>query len=220
MPWGVKSRLTFEKTAIGFYLSGHLFDEVEWEVRQFAKRRIADLVDSREPQLLAAIVTDLRLVNGQRGKLVLFKLDDKSAAVEATVDENLYNANRHLLKDDELVVVQGLLQPDRFSGGFRFKVGQIWDLETARCRFGKYLRLAVNGTAPDIARLVREFPARRQQTEQGERVQGLQLRLSVFREGASADLQLGDAARIYPSDAALASAMAQSDKGLAQIVYE
>lgn len=175
---------------------------------------------TREPQLLAAIVTDLRLVNGQRGKLVLFKLDDKSAAVEATVDENLYNANRHLLKDDELVVVQGLLQPDRFSGGFRFKVGQIWDLETARCRFGKYLRLAVNGTAPDIARLVREFPARRQQTEQGERVQGLQLRLSVFREGASADLQLGDAARIYPSDAALASAMAQSDKGLAQIVYE
>lgn len=51
-------------------------------------------------------------------------------------------------------------------------------------------------------------------------MQGLQLRLSVFREGASADLQLGDAARIYPSDAALASAMAQSDKGLAQIVYE
>jgi DNA polymerase-3 subunit alpha len=31
---------------------------------------------------------------------------------------------------------------------------------------------------------------------------------------------LGDAARIFPSDAALASAMAQADKGRAQIVYE
>jgi DNA polymerase-3 subunit alpha len=51
-------------------------------------------------------------------------------------------------------------------------------------------------------------------------VQGLPLRLSVFREGASAELQLGDAARIFPSDAALASAMAQADKGRAQIVYE
>ena len=28
-PWGVKERLTHEKTAVGFYLSGHLFDEVE-----------------------------------------------------------------------------------------------------------------------------------------------------------------------------------------------
>ena len=26
-PWGVKERLTQEKTAIGFYLSGHLFDQ-------------------------------------------------------------------------------------------------------------------------------------------------------------------------------------------------
>jgi DNA polymerase-3 subunit alpha len=220
MPWGVKAQLGFEKTAIGFYLSGHLFDEVEREVRQFAKRRIADLVDSRESQLLAAIVTDLRVVNGQRGKIVIFKLDDKSAAVEATVDEALYNLNRHLFKDDELVVVQGLLQPDRFSGGFRFKVAQVWDLESARCRFGKYLHLAINGSDPDIARLVREFPARRQQSEEGERVQGLPLRLSVFRNGASAELQLGEAARIYPSDAALASAMAQADKGRAQIVYE
>ena len=220
MPWGVKTQLTHEKTAIGFYLSGHLFDEVVLEVRQFAKRKIEDLIDSREPQLLAAIVTDLRVINGQRGKVAIFKLDDKTAAIEATADENLYNANRHLLKDDELVVVQGVLQPDRFSGGFRFKVQQVWDLEAARCRFGKYLRVAVNGTPPDIARMVREHPPRRLETEQGELVRGLAVRLSVFREGATADVQLGEAARFYPSDAALGSWMAQADKGLAHIVYE
>ncbi|HMA09721.1 MAG TPA: DNA polymerase III subunit alpha, partial [Ramlibacter sp.] len=65
-PWGVKERLTFEKTAIGFYLSGHLFDEVAVEVRRFVKRRIDDLIDSREPQLLAGIVGDFRVINGQR----------------------------------------------------------------------------------------------------------------------------------------------------------
>ena len=74
-------------------------------------------------------------------------------------------------------------------------MAQVWDLESARCRFGKYLHLAINGSDPDIARLVREFPARRQQSEEGERVQGLPLRLSVFRNGASAELQLGEAAR-------------------------
>src|SRR5690606_14730351 len=50
-PWGVKERLTQEKTAIGFYLSGHLFDEVEREVRRFAKRPIDELADTREPLL-------------------------------------------------------------------------------------------------------------------------------------------------------------------------
>ena len=28
VPWGVKERLTHEKSAVGFFLSGHLFDEV------------------------------------------------------------------------------------------------------------------------------------------------------------------------------------------------
>ena len=220
VPLGIKARLVLEKTAVGFYLSGHLFDEVEREVRQFAKRKIEDLIDSREQQLLAAIVSDLRVINGQRGKLALFKLDDKTAMIEATADEALFNANRHLLKDDELVIVQGVLQPDRFSGGYRLKVAQVWDLETARCKFGKYLKVAVNGKAPDIARLVHDFPPRREMSDQGELSRGLAVRLSVTRDDVSAEMALGDSARFYPTDAALASWMAQADKGLASIVYE
>ena len=104
-PWGVKERLTFEKTAIGFYLSGHLFDESATELTRFVKRRIDELIDSREPQLLAGIVSDLRLVQGQRGRLAIFKLDDRSATIEATADEATYNAHRDLLRDDELVIV-------------------------------------------------------------------------------------------------------------------
>jgi len=219
-PWGVKERLTYEKTAVGFYLSGHLFDEVALEVRRFVKRRIEDLIDSREPQLLAGIVSDFRVINGQRGKLALFKLDDKSGTIEATADESVINAHRNLLKDDELIIVMARLQPDRFSGGFRLSVNQVWDLATARCRFGKFLRVAVNGKAPDIRRLVREFPPKRELSEQGELVRGLGVRLSVKRDDAVAELQLGEEAKFFPSDAALASWMAQADQGQAQIVYE
>jgi DNA polymerase-3 subunit alpha len=224
MPFGVKARLVQEKTAIGFYLSGHLFDEVETEVRQFAKRKIEDLIDSREPQLLAAILSDLRVINGNRGKLIIFKLDDKTDVLEASVDEVTFNANRNLLKDDELVIVQGTLQGASERFGRRFKVTQVWDLETARCKFGKYLRVAVNGSAPDISRLVRDFPPKREMSDQGELVRGLPVRLSLRRQngagGATAELQLGEAAKFFPTDAALASWMAQADRGLVQIVYE
>ena len=219
--FGVKARLVLEKTAIGFYLSGHLFDEVAQEVRQFAKRPIEDMLESREPQLLAGIVTDLRILNGNRGKVIIFKLDDKSDALEVSVDEAMFNAHRNLLKEDELVIVQGTLQGASERFGRRFKVTQVWDLETARCRFGKYLKVAVNGRAPDILRLVRDFPPRASDAaDASEPARGLPVRLSVRRTTATAELHLGDAARFFPTDAALASWTAQAHKGLARIVYE
>jgi DNA polymerase-3 subunit alpha len=224
MPFGIKARLVAEKTAIGFYLSGHLFDEVESEVRQFAKLKIEDLIDSRDTRVLAAIVTDLRVINGNRGKVIIFKLDDKTDTLEASVDEATYNAHRHLLKDDELVIVQGTLQGASERFGRRFKVTQVWDLEAARCKFGKYLKVAVNGAAPDISRIIKDFPPRREMTEQGELVRGLPVRLQVRRQAdfgdVAAEVALGDQAKFFPTDAALASWMAQADKGLARIVYE
>ena len=220
MPWGVKERLTQEKTALGFYLSGHLFDEVDREVRSFVKTRIDDLMDSRDAQLLTGIVSDMRIINGQRGRLAIFKLDDKSGMIEATADEATMNTYRNILREDELVVVMGKVQNDRFSGGLRLSINQVWDLNQARCRFGKYLRVAVNGTVPDIARIVREHPARVEASEQGNLVRGLGVRLQVLREGANAEIELGDNVKFFPTDAALASWMAQAHQGQSQIIYE
>jgi len=225
-PWGVRERLSLEKTAIGFYFSGHLFDEVALEVRRFARTPIGDLIDSREPQLLAGIVSDLRVINGQRGKLALFKLDDKSGTIEATADEGVINASRGLLKDDELVIVQARLQPDRFSGGFRLSVQQVWDLPAARCRFGKFVRVQVdrrNGTAPpQVERLLAQFPPHKEVTEEGDTLhRGLGLRLSLVYPGFTAEDKVRlDDRKFFPSDAALASLVAQADEGKAQVVYE
>jgi DNA polymerase III subunit alpha len=197
-------------------------------VRRFVKRQLDDLIDTREPQLLAGIITDFRVINGQRGKLGLFKLDDKSMVIDARVTEELMNANKHLFKDDEFIIVMGKVQNDRFSGGLQLTVNQVWDLPTARCRFGKYLRVAVGADAaskaPDVKRLVADSPPRKELTEQGELLRGLGVRLSLQRQSsglsASAELQLGEDAKFFPTDAALAGWMAQADQGRAAIVYE
>jgi DNA polymerase III subunit alpha len=217
--WSIKERLTFEKAALGFYLSGHLFDQSADEVRRFCKRANSDLTDSREPQLLAGIVTDLRVINGQRGRVAIFKLDDKTEAIEAVANEDLINAHKDLLKDDELIVVQGKVQPDRFSGGLRLNVQQVWDLGAARCRFGKYLRVEINGSIPPMAEVLRDFPTRRITTEQGELTQGLAVRLVLERESASGEIDLGDEGRFFPSDAALAR-WREGTHGRASVVYE
>jgi DNA polymerase-3 subunit alpha len=219
-PWGVKERLLLEKTAVGFYLSGHLFEEHEDEVRRFCKRQIADLVDSRDPQLLAGIVSDLRFVNGQRGRVAIFKLDDRSETIEAVVNDELIEANKSLLVEDELLIVQGKVQTDRFAGGLRLNVNAVWDLAGARARFGRYLGLSLAGNGSTLAELVKTWPARRESSDQGELTLGLGLRLLIDRPGASAEIDLGDAGRFWPSDEALARCKALAQGGRAAIAYE
>ena len=217
--WDVRERLVQEKTALGFYLSGHLFDAWRDEVRRFARLPIEDLVDSRDPQLLAGIVTDPRVVNGARGRVLIFKLDDGSEAIEAVANEEMFADRRELMLEDALLIVQGKVQPDRFSGGLRLNVAQIWDLSAARARFGRYLAVDLNGGMPPVADVLRLWPPRTVETEQGELRQGLLVRLRLHRTSATAELDLGDEARFWPSDEALARWRSLAHGG-AQIVYE
>ena len=225
--WGIKERLTLEKTAVGFYLSGHLFDEVRKEVRRFAKNGLSQAVDSRDIVMFAGIVSDLRVINGQRGKLGLFRLDDGTGMVDARVSDALMQANKNLFKDDELIIAMGKVQTDRFGGGgLQMSITEAWDLATARCRYAKFLRLQLppnaTGSGLDIAQLVKDFPPQREITEQGEVVHGLPVRLSVQCQTAQgtavAVLQLGEQARFYPTDAALAYCLAQSAHAV--VAYE
>jgi len=245
IPWGIGHQLTQEKTALGFFMSGHLFDAASNEVRQFVPKLIGDLEGSsegysRETVLLAGIVGDMRVINGQRGKLAIFKLDDKSGVMEATADEALINANKELLADDALIIVQAKVQPDRFSGGFRLVINKIWDLASARCRFGKYLAIKVKQTIQDgtaagqtqhglhsvsqsMRAIMKDFPPKRELTDQGEFFKGLGIRFEIEKSSdalaATAQLQLGESARFFPSDAALASWYAAVDSSALKLVY-
>ncbi|MBX3638778.1 MAG: DNA polymerase III subunit alpha, partial [Rubrivivax sp.] len=218
--WDLRERLMVEKTALGFHLSGHLFDACSDEVRRFARKPIAELSESREPQLLAGIVSDARTVNGQRGRRLMFRLDDGSEAVDVGIDEEMLEERRELIAEDQLLVVQARVQPDRFSGGLRVVVQQFWDLAGARARFGRYLAVDINGRTPPVADVLKLWPARRVDTDQGALVQGLAVRLKLRRREATAELDLGDEARFWPCDEALGRWRSIAQGGAATIVYE
>jgi DNA polymerase-3 subunit alpha len=239
--WDVRERLLQEKTAIGFFLSGHLFDAWRDEVRRFARRSLAEAAatamdganrwESREPVLLAGVVSGLRVVNGQRGRQGIFTLDDGTEAIEASVGEALLDAHKALLVEDQLLILQGRVSPDKFSGGVRMNVNQLWDLPAARARFGRWLAVeladapparpgAPAPTVPPLADLVRLWPARREETEHGELVQGLPVRLKLRRASAEAEVELGDDGRFWPCDEALGRWRSLAAGGRATVVYE
>jgi len=247
--WDVRERLMQEKAAIGFFLSGHLFDACRAEVRQFVRRSIAEVTASRsesrferagggDPReattVVAGIVSELRIMNTQRGRMAVFQLSDGSESLETSVSDEMIEAHKDLLVDDGLLIVQGRVAHDRFSGGLRLTVNQVWDLPAARARFGRYLELELDlnikpgqaGALGDSALLpladaLKLWPARRVVLDEGEILtQGLALRLRLHRPLATADVELGDAALFWPCDEALGRWRSLASDGAAKIVYE
>ncbi|MGL4668685.1 MAG: DNA polymerase III subunit alpha, partial [Saezia sp.] len=205
-PWSIKERLLQEKEAIGFFISGHLFDEYEPEVRCFAKQKIVDVGESHDLQLIAGIVSDLRTIHGQRGKVTIFKLEDKSGSIEVVANEEVASQWAGALKDDELMLAQCKVSPDRFSGGLRANVNQLWSLPAARCRFGVCLKLEIegDGIAPDFSSIIAQYPPQKMRDKDGTELPlGVKVRVTLRRSTFVTEIDLGELSRFYPSDAAL-----------------
>ncbi|HQS81079.1 MAG TPA: DNA polymerase III subunit alpha [Thiobacillus sp.] len=143
--WPEQEKLLQEKSALGYFFSGHPFTSYLAEVSGFAKRQLDRLEPAREPQMLAGIVVSLRTQMTRRGKMMILLLDDATAQVEVVIFNELYEQNRHLLKDDTLLVIEGKVNRDDYSGGLRVTAEKIYDLAGARTRFARGLRLACNG---------------------------------------------------------------------------
>jgi DNA polymerase-3 subunit alpha len=143
--WPEQEKLLQEKSALGYFFSGHPFTSYLAEVSSFAKKQLDSLEPSRDLVMLAGIVVSLRTQMTRRGKMLILLLDDATAQVEVVIFNELYEQNRHLLKDDALLIIEGKVNRDDYSGGVRVTAERIYDLAGARTRFAQGLSLACNG---------------------------------------------------------------------------
>ncbi|MFC5430400.1 DNA polymerase III subunit alpha [Paraburkholderia denitrificans] len=243
--WPEKRKLQEEKGALGFYLSGHLFDAYKDEVRRFVRQKIGELKEGRD-KLIAGVIASLRTQMTQRGKMLIALLDDGSGQCEVTVFNEQYEAHKALFKEDELLVVQGGARNDAFTGGIRFTVDTVMDLERARSRYAQAVKLQVNGNAdvhalravleahrakPDDTLPAPAEPARARGGREGggygrdrERSHavipnGLAVQIAYRNERAEGEVRLGDAWRVKPTDDLLAALRSELAGSSIEIVY-
>jgi DNA polymerase-3 subunit alpha len=153
--WGERERLLNEKLALGFYLSGHPYQEYAAELAHFVKHRLLDLT----PQLasgdgsgrrggvslvLAGIVSGLRIQQTRRGRMAVVTLDDGSAQVEMTVFNELFESSRSQIREDELLVVRGKVSLDDYSGNMRISADEVLNFASARSAFARRLEISIN----------------------------------------------------------------------------
>ena len=190
--WTDKKRLTEEKLALGFYLSGHLFDSYAPEVRQFIKTTLAKVEPSRDLRLICGIITGVRTQMTQRGKLMVVTLDDSTAVVEVTVYSELMEEFKSLLKEDEFLAVLGKVSEDRFSGGLRISAEKVMDIGRARVQFSQGLRLTLTDKT-DTKKL-------QELLKPHLNAEGCPVLISYKNATASAELYLSDQWRVNPDD--------------------
>ncbi len=147
----LKERLKGEKETLGLYLTGHPIDEYEGEVRRFARQRIIDLRPARDTQTVAGLIVNLRVMRNKKGdKMGFITLDDRSARIEASLFAEAFNQAQALLQTDALVIVEGEVSHDDFSGGLRLRAKRVMGLEEARTSLAQSLRMNVSVT--DLSR--------------------------------------------------------------------
>jgi DNA polymerase-3 subunit alpha len=145
--WTETEQLQEEKTALGYYFSGHPFTSYRREMGSFLKVPLANLSPRNENQLLAGVVSGTRMMQTRNGRMAVIVLDDGTAAIEVTAFAELYEAHREQLKDDRPVVIVGKVTRDEYSGSVRVRAEKVLDLAQARTRFAREMRLSMNGSA-------------------------------------------------------------------------
>ena len=191
----LKERLKGEKDTLGLYLTGHPIDEYEGEVRRFARQRIIDLKPARGDQTVAGLIVNLRVMKNKKGdKMGFITLDDRSGRIEASLFAEAFNSAQALLQTDALVVVEGEVSNDDFSGGLRLRAKRVMSLEEARTGLAESLRLKVASSALQGDRL-------RWLAELCSRHRGAcPITVDYSCDDARAQLQFGESWRIEPAD--------------------
>ena len=193
-PWGEKERLMQEKLALGFFFSGHPYHACKKELSRFVRRTLSQLEPSKEMTALAGIVVGVRTQMTRRGKMLFVQLDDGTAMVEVSVFNELFEAERSKIVTDEVLVVEGKVSYDDFSGGNRVVADKLMTLGEARARFARHLLLNMNGQAD----------ARRLKALLAPFGPGPALVRIRYQNGAAqCELTLGDAMRVRLDDALL-----------------
>lgn len=214
--WSEQQRLQEEKAALGFYFSGHPYWAYQKDLSQFISTTLANLTPKEQPQLLAGIVSGVRIRMTGRGKMAIVGLDDGTTRVEVVVNNELLNQQQAFLKDDQLVIIEGRVSNDEFSGGVRVNAKKIYDLPTLRNSKASFLKISCNGQA-DAVKLKELLKPYCKNTADEQR--GCAVKIEYYNKTSKVELMLGNDWRVDLHEELIAGLTAWLSRENVKILY-
>ncbi len=213
--WSEHDRLFGEKETLGLYVTGHPIHRYLQELQHFAKNRITELRPTGKNQTttVAGIIIGLRVIQTKRGdRMAVVTIDDASAQIDVLCFADIYHKYRELLTKDKLIVVEGEISLDEFSGNYRVICRDLFSMDQARERYAKYLKIFLpDNKSDDIGKLATVL----------EKHRGGNCRITIdyMSETAKANLHLGEQWRVRPTDALLQTLREMTAENGVEVVY-
>ena len=202
--WAEQQLLQSEKETLGLYLSGHPIDRYEAELSEFIPKKINELdapeskgyQRNEKPMLTAGLIVAIRTMKSKNGgRMAFITLDDQSARLEVRVFADVYDQYQSFIQPDKLVVIQGKIGQDNFTGGLAGTAEKVFDITGAREAFGQALQINV-----DNSEQAQQWVEQLKTTLSPFRGGALGLELNYQNQLAQTRIHFGDDWQITPSD--------------------
>jgi DNA polymerase-3 subunit alpha len=149
--WSEAERLAGERETLGLFLSGHPITPYEPDLKFLVSARLADVGGPKPPAPLdgvrnwsagkPATVAGLVLEIRRRPNRVTLILDDRSARLEVSLYEEVFQQHRDIIVKDAILIIDGTLRFDDFIEAWRLQAKSLMDIDRARERFARRLWL-------------------------------------------------------------------------------
>jgi DNA polymerase-3 subunit alpha len=114
--WDEKTKLTYEKEALGFYVSGHPMDKYAGEMKRYVPTTVAEVKGLAGPRevTLGGIVArlEVKVTKTGQGKLAIVALEDLTGQAELVVPPAVFDGAEAALRGYDPVWVRAFLSPE------------------------------------------------------------------------------------------------------------
>jgi len=112
-PWTEAQLLTFEKEALGLYLSGHPLARYQKELKTVGAKTVSELPGVQGDALIGGIIGGCRIVKTRRGdRMAVFMLEDLEGTVEVVVYSEPFKQFESFIENDRMILVKGRVEVD------------------------------------------------------------------------------------------------------------
>ncbi len=216
--WPDQVWLEGERETLGLYLTGHPINQYLAELKHYTSGRLCDLQPtSRDnPATAAGLVLNARIMITKRGtKMGILTIDDRSGRLDITLFSEALEKYESFLQKDRILVVTGQISFDEFSGGIKMSAREVLDIEDARIRHARGLRLKLSQS--QVAdKFMQEFT----DTLTPHRGGVCPVHILYRREGAQGQLTLGTEWCVTPTDQLLNALRSQLGKQSVELLFE
>ncbi|TWT17553.1 DNA polymerase III subunit alpha [Luteimonas marina] len=157
--WPLKQKLDGERDTLGHYLSGHPLDPYREELKALVGHDLGQLDAlwasrpeekgrSWRPETTVVVAGQVLAMRKRGDSQAFVQIEDGRGRLECAFFAEEYFANAALLTRDRILVIEGGLREDEFSGGFSLRARRCWDFEQVCQQHAQGLALKLDLRVP------------------------------------------------------------------------